>query len=97
MRGQFMTPGALRLLNFAVFVCVLSCHPIRNKMYIPLFFAFAGIVFTFVDAAWEKEWANIATGACGFAYFVSLCIQNAVMDGRKRKEQMSGGKKGRKT
>ena len=51
MRGQFVTAGALRLLHFAVFVCVLSCHPIRNKMYAPLILAFWGVVFAIIDAA----------------------------------------------
>ncbi len=97
MRGQFMTAGAMRLLDVVLFIYILSCHPIRNKMYVPLFFAFAGIVFAIIDAAWGQEWANIATGACGFAYIVSLCIQNAVMDSRKRKEEISGGKKERRT
>ena len=86
MRGQFVTAGALRLLHFAVFVCVLSCHPIRNKMYVPLFFAFAGVVFAIADAAEGKDWTSTAEMACALVYIVSLCIQNAVMDSRRRRK-----------
>ena len=86
MRGQFMTAGASRLPDVALFIYILSCHPIRNKMYVPLFFAFAGVVFSIADAAEGKDWTSTAEMACALVYIVSLCIQNAVMDSRRRRK-----------
>ena len=86
MRGQFMTAGASRLLDVALFIYILSCHPIRNKLYVPLFFAFAGIIFTIIDAAEGRDWTSTAEMVCVLAYIVSLCIQNAVMDSRRRRK-----------
>ncbi len=87
MRGQFMTAGALRLLHFAVFVCVLANHPIRNKMYAPLFIAFAGVVFAIMDAAGGQDWTATAMLVCCFAFLMALCIQNAVIASKKRRDR----------
>ena len=96
MRGQFVTPGAIRLLTVALFVCVLSCHPIRNKMYVPLILAFWGVVLAIIDAAEEQNWTSAAILACCFVYLAALCIQNAVIDSKKRKEEARRGKEGKK-
>ncbi len=92
MRGQFMTAGALRLLHFALFVCVLSCHPIRNKLYVPLILAFWGVVFAVIDAAEGQDWTATAMLVCCFAFLMALCIQNAVIASKKRREKTQKSK-----
>ena len=92
MRGQFMTPGALRLLHFALFVCVLSNHPIRNKMYAPLILAFWGVIFAIIDATGGQDWTATAMLVCCFAFLMPRCIQNAVIASKKRREKTQKSK-----
>ena len=92
MRGQFMTAGALRLLHFAVFVCVLANHPIRNKMYAPLILAIWGVVFAIIDATEGQDWTATAMLICCFVFLMALCIQNAVIASKKRKEKTQKAK-----
>ena len=92
MRGQFITAGALRLLQFALFVCVLSSHPIRNKLYAPLIVACWGVVFAIADAAGGQDWTASAMLVCCFAFLTVLCIQNAVIKSIKRRERTQKAK-----
>ena len=87
MRGQFMTHGALRLLIVVLFVYLLFCHPFRKKLYVPLFFGFAGASLAIVDAVVDRQWTFIAMGACFLVLFISLAVQHLAMQNKRRKEE----------
>ncbi len=104
MRGQFVTPDAVRLLILALFVCFLFCHPFRKKMYLPLIFGFASVVFAFVDAAVGQHWTSVVLMICFLFFTGSIPLQNLVIWKRQQKEEMRGhgaevrrGKKRRKS
>lgn len=103
MRGQFMTPDAIRLLILALFVYLLFCHPFRNKLYLPLSCGFVSVVFAFVDAAVGQHWTTVAVVVCFGFFIVSFPLQNLVIWNRRQKEETRGqgaeahrGKKGRR-
>ncbi len=86
MRGAFATAGSFRLL-MAVFGLALLCfcHPIRNKLYIPLLLCVLCIAFVTVNAATDQDWAFIAAAICWILAFISLGVQQFVIQQRNRK------------
>ena len=74
MRGQFATAGSFRLL--VLYTVFLFCfHPIRKKLYVPLFFCALGMALAFLDAMNSKAWSSWGMAVCFLLSLIVLCIQ----------------------
>jgi len=88
MRGSFATPGTWHLLIIAFYIVLFFCHPIRNKLYVPLIFGTASVILVFVHAAVGERWAITAAGSCWVVCFSALGIQQSILQNRRRKESI---------
>ena len=89
MRGGFATPETWHLLIIACYIVLFFCHPMRNKLYVPLFFGTASVILVFVHASTGENWANMAAGSCWIICFSALAIQQAILQNRRRKESIA--------
>ncbi len=88
MRGSFTTPGTWHLLIIAFYIVLFFCHPIRNKLYVPLIFGTASVILVFVHAAVGERWAITTAGCCWIVCFSALGIQQAILQNRRRRESI---------
>ena len=86
MRYQFATPESARLLAMIIAATVFVCHPIRNRLYVPLALAAACIAFGIVHTATGEKWAGIAQWACSVAYVIAFGAQSIMIGARQRRE-----------
>ena len=89
MRGSFATPGTWHLLIIACYIVLFFCHPMRNKLYVPLIFGTGSVILVFVHASTGENWANMAAGSCWIICFSALAIQQAILQNRRRKESIA--------
>ena len=86
MRGAFATDGSFRLLMAVSALALLCfCHPIRNKLYIPLFVCVLSMAFVAVNAVTKQNWAFTAAEICWLLVIISLGFQQFVIQERHRK------------
>ena len=86
MRGSLATPGTWHLLIIAFYIVLFFCHPIRNKLYVPLIFGTASVILVLVHAAVGERWAITTAGVCWIVCFAALAIQQSILQNRRRRE-----------
>ena len=87
MRGQFATIGGFRLLTILLSSLIFFCHPIKNRLYIPMALSSLTIAFAFVGAAVSQDWSDTVLLICWIASYIAFFVQKTRIENRLRREE----------